>query len=172
MRHLLLTTTTIALCAAPVAAQDRFAVNRIIDEGTNHSQAMVTAEHLSDVIGARLTNSSAVVPIARDWLSPFSSMAASTVAVRPTGGTDHVFMQSVGMPGFQFIQDPLDHASRVHHSGIDTFDHLKADDMRQGSIVLASVLLGASNADQPLPRPPLPTKPVVTDPFAYNNTDN
>lgn len=114
----------------------------------------------------------AVVPIFRDWLAPFASMGASAVVVRPTGGTDHVFMQSVGVPGFQFIQDPLDYGSRIHHSSIDTFDHLKADDMRQGSIVLASVLLSAANADRPLPRPPVPTRPAVTDPFAYPSDDD
>jgi carboxypeptidase Q len=114
----------------------------------------------------------AVVPIFREWLAPFASMGANTVVMRPTGGTDHVFMQSVGVPGFQFIQDPLDYSSRVHHSGIDTFDHLKAEDMRQGSMILASVLLSAANADQPLPRPPLPTKPVTTDPFAYSQADD
>ena len=114
----------------------------------------------------------AVVPIFREWLSPFASMGANTVVVRPTGGTDHVFLQSIGIPGFQFIQDPLDYDSRVHHSSIDTFDHLKGDDMRQGSIILASVLLSAANADKALPRPPLPTKPVVTDPYAYSDDDD
>ena len=114
----------------------------------------------------------AVVPIFKEWLAPFASMGATTVAVQPTGGTDHVFMQAVGVPGFQFIQDPLDYGSRVHHSSIDTFDHLKADDMRQGSIVLASVLLSAANADKALPRPPVPTQPVVTDPFGYNAPDD
>jgi hypothetical protein len=114
----------------------------------------------------------AVVPIFREWLAPFASMGATTVAVQPTGGTDHVFMQAIGVPGFQFIQDPLDYDSRVHHSGVDTFDHLKADDMRQGSIVLASVLLSAANAEKALPRPPLPTKPAPTDPFAYSDDDD
>ena len=109
----------------------------------------------------------ALVPIFREWLAPLKSLGADTVAVRPTGSTDHVFFQAVGVPGFQFIQDPLDYSSRIHHSSIDTFDHLKGDDMRQGSIVLAAVLLDAANAAQPLPRPPLPTKPGVTDPFAY-----
>ena len=109
----------------------------------------------------------AVVPIFKEWLAPYHSLGADTVVVRPTGSTDHVFFQAVGVPGFQFIQDPLDYGSRVHHSSIDTFDHLKADDMRQGSIVLAGVLLEAANAAQPLPRPPLPTKPEVTDPFGY-----
>jgi len=114
----------------------------------------------------------AVVPIFREWLAPFAAMGANTVALRPTGSTDHVFIQSVGIPGFQFIQDPLDYGSRVHHSAIDTFDHLKADDMRQGSIVLASVLLSAADAKEALPRPPLPTQPVITDPFAYSQDND
>ena len=76
-------------------------------------------------------------------------------------------MQAVGIPAFQFIQDPLDYDSRIHHSSLDTFDHLKPDDLRQGSVVLASVLLDAANARDALPRPPVPTEPVVTDPFAY-----
>ncbi|WP_375428039.1 M20/M25/M40 family metallo-hydrolase [uncultured Sphingomonas sp.] len=109
----------------------------------------------------------AVVSTLQGWLAPFASMGASSVVVSPTTGTDHVFMQSVGIPGFQFIQDPLDYDSRVHHTSVDTFDHLKADDLRQASIVLASVLLSAANADRPLPRPPLPTRPAPTDPLAY-----
>jgi hypothetical protein len=109
----------------------------------------------------------AVVPIFREWLAPFASMGADHVVMNRTGGTDHVFMQAIGIPDFQFIQDPLDYGSQVHHTNIDTFDHLKAEDMRQGSIVLASLLLSAANADKALPRPPMPTEPVVTDPFAY-----
>jgi hypothetical protein len=124
------------------------------------------------VRGIYVENNQAVAPIFRDWLAPFASMGATNVVIRKTGGTDHVFMQAVGVPGFQFIQDPLDYGSRVHHTSIDTFDHLKADDMRQASIILASFLLNAANADHALPRPPLPTQPVVTDPFAYSDDDD
>ncbi|MBJ6122139.1 M20/M25/M40 family metallo-hydrolase [Sphingomonas mollis] len=122
--------------------------------------------------GLYAENNPAAVPLLRDWLSPFATMGAGTVVVRPTGGTDHVFMQSVGVPGFQFIQDPLDYGSRIHHSSADTFDHLKGDDMRQGATVLAGVLLAAADSDKVLPRPPLPTKPAVTDPFAYSDGDD
>ncbi len=122
--------------------------------------------------GLYAENNPAVVPIFREWLAPFSAMGASTVVMRQTGGTDHVFMQQVGVPGFQFIQDPLDYFPRIHHTSVDTFDHLKAEDMRQGSIVLASVLLSAANADKPLPRKPVPTQPVVTDPYAYPQDDD
>ncbi|WP_339472614.1 hypothetical protein, partial [Pseudomonas sp. EL_65y_Pfl1_R83] len=102
---------------------------------------------------------------------PVRPDGAKDVVIRTTGGTDHVFMQAVGAPGFQFIQDPLDYDSRVHHSSIATFDHLKGNDMRQASTILASFLVNAANAEKALPRPPLPTKPAVTEPFAYSDED-
>jgi hypothetical protein len=109
----------------------------------------------------------AAVPIFQEWLAPFASMGATTVSIQPTGGTDHVYMQQSGIPGYQFIQDPLDYGSRIHHTSIDTYDHLKAEDMRQGSIILASFLLNAANRDAALPRMPVPTRPRPTDPFDY-----
>jgi hypothetical protein len=109
----------------------------------------------------------AAVPILREWLSPFASMGASTVSIRSTGGTDHLFLQAVGLPGFQFIQDPLDYGSRIHHSSIDSYDHLKPDDMRQAAVILATFLLNAANRAEPLPRAPVPTQPRPSDPFEY-----
>ncbi len=113
----------------------------------------------------------AAVPVFREWLAPFGSMGASTVAIQPTGGTDHLFMQAIGLPGYQFIQDPLDYNSRVHHTSIDTYDHLKPEDMRQASVILASFLLNAANRKEPLPRMPVPTQPRPTDPFEYPKDD-
>lgn len=120
--------------------------------------------------GIYAENNPAVVPIFREWLAPLASLGAKDVVISRTGGTDHVFMQQVGIPGYQFIQDPLDYDSRTHHSSADTFDKLKGDDMRQGSIVLATVLLNAANMDKPLPRA-VPQQPKVTDPFAYPDPD-
>jgi hypothetical protein len=113
----------------------------------------------------------AAVPLLKEWLQPFASMGAKAVVAAPTGGTDHVFMQAVGVPGYQFIQDPLDYGSRVHHTSIDTFDHLKAQDLRQASVVLAGVLLEAANSAKILPRMPLPTKGTPTSPFKYDDPD-
>jgi len=109
----------------------------------------------------------AAVPILHEWLSPFTSLAASTVVAEPTGGTDHVFLSRLGLPAFQFIQDPLDYETRVHHTDLDTFDHLRPQDLRQAAVVLATVLAASANADKPLPRKTLPTQPAVTDPFLY-----
>ena len=111
------------------------------------------------------TTNAAAVPILREWLSPLAPMGADSVVFGRTGGTDHQFMAAIGLPAFQFIQDPLDYSSVTHHSGADTFDHLKPTDMRQGAMVLAWMLLQAANADKPLPRNPIPTQPSPTDPF-------
>jgi len=89
------------------------------------------------------------------------------VVAEPTGGTDHVFLSRIGLPAFQFIQDPLDYESRVHHTDLDVYDHLRIQDMRQASVILASVLLASANNDKPLPHKTLPTQPAATDPFAY-----
>lgn len=121
--------------------------------------------------GIYAENNLAAASIFREWLAPFGPMGASTVAVQRTGGTDHQFLQAAGLPGFQFIQDPLDYETQVHHTQLDTFDHLKAADMRQGAIILAAFLLNAANAAEPLPRVALPTQPGVTDPFATPDPD-
>ncbi len=116
--------------------------------------------------GIYAENNPAVVPIFQQWLSPFAPMDANTVVFRKTGGTDHQLMSAIGLPAFQFIQDPLEYNSLTHHSSADTFDHLRGSDMRQGAMVLAWMLLQAANADEKLPRTPLPRRPVATDPFA------
>ena len=100
-----------------------------------------------------------------EWLAPFRAMDAGKVVTQKTGGTDHVYLQAIGLPAYQFIQDPLDYDSRVHHSNLDTLDHLRGDDLRQAAVVMAGMLLQAANSDKELPRPPMPSRPAATDPF-------
>ncbi|MDQ3140092.1 MAG: peptidase M28, partial [Pseudomonadota bacterium] len=114
----------------------------------------------------------AAVPVLKEWLAPFGSLGATAVVARPTGGTDHVGMARLGLPAFQFIQDPLDYGSTVHHSSVDTYDHLRPQDLRQAAVVLASVLLEAANSDKVIPRNVLPTEPGDTNPFRYENPND
>lgn len=111
----------------------------------------------------------AAVPVLRSWLAPFASLGASAVVAKPTGSTDHVGMVRLGLPAFQFIQDPLDYSSTVHHSSADSFDHLRPDDLRQASVIMASLLLAAANTDKPIPANVLPTQPADSDPFRYKD---
>lgn len=119
------------------------------------------------VRGIHAEGNVAAVPLFREWLAPFASMGATAVVSQPTGGTDHVPMQMVGIPGFQFVQDPLDYGSRIHHSSVDAFDHLKMQDLRQAAVILASMLWQSAEHESALPRMPLPRKPKQTDPFSY-----
>ena len=113
----------------------------------------------------------AAVPLLKEWIAPFAGMGVTSVVAQPTGSTDHVGMARIGLPAFQFIQDPLDYGSRVHHSSVDTFDHLRAQDLRQAATVMASLLLSAADSDKRIPRNVLPTEPADTDPFDYADPD-
>jgi carboxypeptidase Q len=111
----------------------------------------------------------AAVPVLRNWMMPLDSMGASRVVADKTGSTDHVPMARLGIPAFQFIQDPLEYFSKTHHSNLDTFDYLRGEDLRQAAVVMAAMLLNAAESDNPIPRNVLPTQPEKTDPFKYKD---
>ncbi|MBS1602079.1 MAG: M20/M25/M40 family metallo-hydrolase, partial [Bacteroidetes bacterium] len=97
-----------------------------------------------------------VVPIFKEWLLPFADLGASTVSMHNTGSTDHLSFDAVGIPGFQFIQDPLDYESRTHHTNMDNYDHLLMDDLRQAATILAAFVYNTAMRDEKMPRKPLP----------------
>ena len=88
----------------------------------------------------------------RAWLAPFRDEGATTITIKNTGGTDHLSFDAVGLPGFQFIQDPLDYGSVTHHSSMDTYDHAVASDLMEASAVIAAVVYQAANSPEMLPR--------------------
>src|SRR5208283_1394071 len=105
--------------------------------------------------GVYLQGNDMVRPIFEQWLAPFHDQGAGTLTIRNTGGTDHVSFDGVGLPGFQFIQDPLDYTSRTHHSNLDTYDHLQGGDLMQASAILAAFVYQAATRPERLPRKPL-----------------
>ena len=95
-------------------------------------------------------------PIFEAWLAPFKDLGANTVTIRNTGGTDHQSFDAVGLPGFQFIQDPMDYSTRTHHSNMDVYDRIQPGDLMQASAIMASFVYNAAMRDEMLPRKPLP----------------
>jgi hypothetical protein len=93
-----------------------------------------------------------VVFIFREWLDDFKDLGANTITLENTGGTDHLAFDGVGIPGFQFIQDQMAYSTRTHHSNMDNWDHLVADDLKQAATVIASVIWHTANRDEKLPR--------------------
>jgi carboxypeptidase Q len=108
------------------------------------------------VRGVYLQENASVGPIFRQWIAPLEDLGVSTLTMRNTGGTDHEAFDSVGVPGFQFIQDMLDYGSRTHHSNMDTYERLQPDDLAQAAVVEAIFVYNTAMRDQMLPRKPLP----------------
>ncbi len=106
--------------------------------------------------GIYLQEDGAIGPVFKQWIEPLEDLGVSTITVRNTGGTDHEAFNSVGIPGFQFIQDPLDYGARTHHSNMDTYERLQADDLAQAATVEAIFVYNTAMRDQMLPRKPLP----------------
>lgn len=113
--------------------------------------------------GVYLQGNEAVRPTFRKWLQPFREMGASTLTLANTGGTDHLSFDSLGLPGFQFIQDPVEYSTRTHHSNQDVFDRIQGDDMKQASVIMAAFVYNAATQDEKLPRKPKskPAAPTV-----------
>jgi carboxypeptidase Q len=97
-----------------------------------------------------------VRPIFEEWIKPLRDLGVTTIALQPTEGTDHLPFDYIGIPGFQFIQDPLDYFPTLHHTNQDVYDHCVPEDLVQSAVVMASFVYFAAMRDEMLPRKPLP----------------
>jgi carboxypeptidase Q len=155
-------------------------------DGTNTNQTLVklqkTAEYqklagyfnldngTGKIRGVYLQGNESVRTLFRRWLGPFRDMGATTLTIANTGGTDHLSFDAIGLPGFQFIQDQMDYHTLTHHSNMDLYDRISADDMKQNAVIMAAFVYNASTLDTKLPRKPEPTAPTPTFPTTRRST--
>ena len=111
--------------------------------------------------GVHLQGNEAARSIFRKWLHPFADLEANTITAGNTGGTDHLSFDAIGLPGFQFIQDEIEYDPRTHHSNMDVYDRLQADDLKQASTIMATLVWQAANMDEKFPRKTV-TRTVTT----------
>jgi hypothetical protein len=128
----------------PTPAHARLSAYYNLDNGTGR------------IRGVFLQGNEAIAPIFRAWLRPFHDLDAATLTLEDTGGTDHLAFDAVGLPGFQFIQDPAAYSTRTHHSNMDNWDHAIAADLRQAATIIASFAWHTAQRDALLPRKPPP----------------
>ena len=108
------------------------------------------------LLGIYAENNAAIVPVFQQWIAPLKDLGVTTVTMRRTAGTDHESFDQVGIPGFQFIQDPRDYATRSVHTNQDVYERLSPSDLKQAAVVEAIFVYNAAMRDQMLPRKPLP----------------
>jgi carboxypeptidase Q len=114
--------------------------------------------------GIYLQGNESVAPLFTQWMEPFHNVGMTTLSIRNTGGTDHLSFNEAGLPGFQFIQDPIEYETRTHHSNMDVYERIQEPDMKQMAVIAASFVYLTANRDEMLPRKPLPKpRPKRTD---------
>jgi carboxypeptidase Q len=126
--------------------------NRYNKEGDKLSVYFNLDNGTGKIRGVYLQGNSAVQPIFTKWLQPFNNLGATTTTLQNTGGTDHLSFDAVGLPAFQFIQDDIEYDTRTHHTNMDAYDHLQANDLKQAAVIIASFVYNAAQRNEKLPR--------------------
>ena len=119
---------------------DKFSAYYNLDNGTGQ------------IRGIYMQGNEALRPIFKAWLEPFKDWGASTVTVDNTGGTDHQAFDAVGLPGFQFIQDPVEYFTRTWHSTQDVSDRILEEDLKRSAVIMAAFAYNSAMTDEKLPR--------------------
>ena len=104
--------------------------------------------------GVYLQGNESVGPIFKEWMAPLSALGITHVTVNGTGGTDHLSFDNVGLPGWQFIQDPIEYGRLTHHTNLDSYERLQVNDMKKNATIAAAFAYLAANRDELLPRKP------------------
>jgi hypothetical protein len=120
-------------------ARERFNVYFNLDPGSG------------PIYGWYLENNTAVKPIFDAWLEPFKDLGARKNILQGIGNTDHLSFTRAGMAGFNPVQDYVDYDVRTHHTNMDTFERVKADDLKQCAMVLASFAYHAAMRAEKIP---------------------
>lgn len=121
-------------------AHDKFAAYYNLDNGTGQ------------IRGIYMQGNEQLRPIFKEWLAPFKDYNATTVTVNSTGGTDHLAFDAVGLPGFQFIQDPIEYQTRTWHTTQDVSDRIIEEDLKRSSIIMATFAYNSAMTNEKLPR--------------------
>lgn len=116
--------------------------------------------------GIYLQGNEAVAPIFEAWMRPFANLGMTTTSIRRTSGTDHLAFDELALPGFQFIQDPMDYDTWTHHTQQDLYERVNAQDSIKNAVIMASFVYHAANRDAKLPRKPAPQPPAPAAPRA------
>jgi carboxypeptidase Q len=119
---------------------DKFAAYYNLDNGTGR------------IRGVYMQGNENVRPIFRDWLAPFGDWGSTTLTINNTGGTDHLAFDAVGLPGFQFIQDPIEYFSRTWHTTQDVADRTIENDLKQSAVIMAAFAYNSAMSQERIPR--------------------
>jgi len=121
-------------------AYDKFAAYYNLDNG------------MGQIRGIYLQGNEALRTTFKNWLATFKDWGATTVTINNTGGTDHLAFDAVGLPGFQFIQDPMEYFTRTWHTTQDVSDRIVEEDLKRSAVIMAAFAYNSAMTNEKLPR--------------------
>lgn len=121
-------------------AYEKFSAYYNLDNGTGQ------------IRGINMQGNEALRPIFREWFAPFSDIGATAVSINSVSGTDHLAFDGVGLPGFQFIQDPIEYFGRTWHTTQDVADRTLEEDLKRSAVIMAAFAYNTAMMDERLPR--------------------
>jgi hypothetical protein len=128
------------------------AEGEVTDEYSDFSAYFNLDNGAGRIRGIYLQGNDSVRPIFSDYIEPLEDLGVSTLSIRRTGGTDHLAFDAIGLPGFQFIQDPLNYGTVTHHTNLDVYEYVPEEDLSQASAVMAWFVYRTAMRDARLPR--------------------
>ncbi|MEM9529274.1 MAG: M20/M25/M40 family metallo-hydrolase, partial [Bacteroidota bacterium] len=100
--------------------------------------------------GVYLSGNTEVAPYFAEYLGPFPK--SQTLTIQNANQTDHELFDYFNVPAFQFIQDPLDYMTAIHHTDMDTYEYVPEADQQHNAKVMAYLAYKIAEADRLLPR--------------------
>jgi carboxypeptidase Q len=106
---------------------------------------------------AKAAGDDATAAIFRSWIAPLRDLGLQAIidaALAPSEplGSDYPPFLWIGLPGIDFMQDPLEYETRSHHSNMDVYDRVQAGDLMQCTAVEAWFAYNAATRPEMLPR--------------------
>ena len=136
-------------------AQNTFMTNKKPNQAHEKFSAYYNMDNGTGAIrGIYLQGNEATKGLFEEWFKPFHEIGAHTITSRNTGGTDHLAFDGIGLPGFQFIQDPIAYSTRTHHSNMDVYESLEEADLKKNAVIIAALVMQTANMDGKMPRKP------------------
>ncbi len=100
--------------------------------------------------GLYLMGNSNIAPFFSEYLQPFPE--SQTLTSQNANQTDHELFDFLNVPGFQFIQDPLDYIPMIHHTNMDVYEYVPAEAQKYNASLIAYLAYKIAQEYTLLPR--------------------
>jgi hypothetical protein len=100
--------------------------------------------------GIYLNGNEEIASYFSEYLAPFEK--SNTLTLQNANQTDHELFDYFNVPAFQFIQDPLDYMTAIHHTNMDVYEYVPPKDQAYNAKLIAYLTYRIAQQEQSLPR--------------------